>query len=839
MATFTPFSSLMEYSGVTDPPVDPNQNNTDVIAPNVKLYIEGVQVPWNTISISQTYTELPTATVQIPPASGLMDIIRGYQPKVHIFFQDVNTGGDRLLFWGHIVNASYSKSRAGSGNSFISFQCAHKNALMMGFTLDFTGWADASVEVKTDPNIANLGTGVKLGLQGTDGMILRALAGINGIASTSQVINQSTAGTDIPVDLLDPSLADVQPRYYGMAGVVMNLWNQVKKASYSTIANSNPLMTKMYIPLIEEGIAFFKRFSGHSFIEGIIQNSKYPYCHVQGQPETNVVLAPYFRSSLLSAFSGELAVRVANTIANFTHEIASFPSLIKVFLETSKYELITLASPAEIPVDVNETSDSYQDPGVPKIAVETIVKSEMHNYFSPICNVLLPRMWHSVEILQDDVATPTRMIAVHDAIPGQAGMQGMGTSFKGPASYREAVAYEYLIQQPTASKMLNLSQTTQNSYPIPSKYEQGCGVRPTRISLPWWLSILSGEKSSNGTGGNQEEYPTKGTSDYNTLMMLTADWNVRYAVDIIMQDGYVFKSNDINKTGLNPFSPTLTGIFPYQRLLITSLDYEFANRFAASRSGRIECLFNPYIIPGYPMDLVDDSPNHPSFHGFCTSVTHNITSRSISTSVGIAAATSYAELSNYYLPPVNSFLMTALNIVNGTFDQAAVDASTAGDTSPYSVVASTLLQNPVAKQTADLFYKDTLGVGAVAPDDLIHFSSGRAYPLVRLNATLIPKTVGTDPSQPPNFNHQMTTTGRESDDFYSSVGNFRLVSRQIESKDSIKTKFGVNFIDLGPTTYNSNYTNYLNPKLAQNFYLEPGASLFLDYMETSDFLNNG
>ena len=171
MATFTPFSSLMEYSGVTDPPVDPNQNNTDVIAPNIKLYIEGVQVPWNTISISQTYTELPTATVQIPPASGLMDIIRGYQPKVHIFFQDVNTGGDRLLFWGHIVNASYSKSRAGSGNSFISFQCAHKNALMMGFTLDFTGWADASVEVKTDPNIANLGTGVKLGLQGTDGMI--------------------------------------------------------------------------------------------------------------------------------------------------------------------------------------------------------------------------------------------------------------------------------------------------------------------------------------------------------------------------------------------------------------------------------------------------------------------------------------------------------------------------------------------------------------------------------------------------------------------------------------------------------------------------------------------
>lgn len=827
MATFPIFTSYPTFSGITKEGFVPaSKNNTDVVAPEVKLYIEGVQVPFQSISVNQTYNSMPTADIQVPPESGLLDITKGYEPKVHIFYRDDNYGGFRLLFWGVIKSNNYSRSRSQS-STYISFHCVHKNFVLDQVKLDFSGWANPNSESLTN---SNPNQAAKPNSLNSISMVIEAMSGISGVATTEEAI--SPANTNIaavPTDKIDQSLSKFLPRLEGIPGITLNLWNQIKKGAYTNKLD-NLALSGMYIPLIEEGIGFFKRMSGHPFLESKLQGSKSSYCTLKNGKEVKILIPPCSRVSISSAVQKDLTIKNISSIVGFSGELTSYLTLITDFINYCKYDISTLSSPAEINADPSVFVDDVNVSGVEKCTIETIIKPQIPFYYSPACNVLLPRMYSSVNVSQEEGSTPTRIAALHDALPPSGG--GMNTTFNAPNSVRESIAYNAMLKGVGSVDNLNIGATLGNSFFIPGKYEQGVGMRPSRVTLPWWLALLSADKQSEGRVG-QEIMPEKGTAEYNNLVISTAEWRARYATKIDYQGSAITTVYDPTKNNLNPYDPTNTSLQPYHRVMFSTLDYEFSEKVASSRSGFVEGIFNPYIIPGYPMDVVDDSPNHPSFHGYCTSVTHSISSRSISTGISMVAVMTYAELSNFYTMPVAPYLQTALNMVNATIDEDLYSASPAGDTSAFSDTRSTLIQNPEAKAAADSFYRQVLGVGATSPDDLVHFPTGRAYPLLRAGGILVPRVI--EGSAPNIKTH--AKSAREKDDYYSSVGNLRLVSRPIESMESIATKFNYNFIPLDKNLYNSSRVNYVNPILASSLFLEPGASLFLDYMETSDFIN--
>jgi hypothetical protein len=833
MATFSKFTSYPTFSGVTkDKAVSASSNNTDVVYQDIQLFIEGVQVPFESISVNQVYGGMPTADIQIPPESGLMDITRGYEPKVHIFYKDDNYGGHRLLFWGVIKSSSYSRSRS-QGNTFIAFHCEHKNSVLNQITLDYVGWANQGSESYINDNLSN--SIAKPNSLNSTFMVIEALTGISGVATDDEALKVGNVKIDsAPTDKASKELEKFVNRYYGMPGVALNFWNQLKKGA-AVQQFDHVALNSMYIPLVEEGISFFKRFSGHPALETKLQNSKEAYCHTQGSKEKQILVPPCFRSSMASAVQRDLAVRNISNAIGFSGELTSYYQIISEFFSYCKYDLTTLASPAEINSDHTVYIDEVNVAGVEKMAIETIAKPQIPFYYSPICNVLLPRMYSSVQVNQDEGSTPTRIAALHDSMPASGTSGGINLTFNAPQSVREAIAYNYLLKNSTVTGDLNIGATTSYTYHIPGKYEQGTGVRPTRVSLPWWLVMIASDKEIEGRGAGQEAFPEKGTEEYNNMMILTKEWRSRYANKVTQQDDVITVLYDPTKNGLNQNDPA-SKVLPYQRILFSTIDYEFSEKAASSRTGSVEAVFNPYIIPGYPMDVIDDSPNHPSFHGYCTSVTHSITSRSIVTNVSMVAVTTYAELSNFYTPSLSPFLQSSMEMVNAEIDDALYESSPVFDTSPFSNTASTILQNPKAKRFADDFYRQVLGVGAAGPDDLIHFSSGRAYPLYRKGGILIPKMLSGTQAAPDLKPHSHAIDGREKDDYYSVVGNLRLVARPIESKESISTKFRYNFIPLDPNLYNSSFVNYVNPILANNILLEPGASLFLDYMDTDEFI---
>lgn len=817
MVAITQTKSLLTYSGAQDPAVSAESAPTDVTYQEIRLYVEGVQVPFEAISISQVSGELPTASIQVPPQSGLQEICKYYSPKVHVFYKDDVYGGLRLLFWGVIDGSTYAYSRAGSGSASVTFSATHKNSVLDQVTLDYSGYLAAGYGAP----VGESGTVVANALNSGQSVV-KALEGIDGVQdSDTDLINAGNKDVlSVDVKKLPKALSEVLPRYVGMPATIMNLWNQTKQAAYSQ-PKKNLIMQGLLVPAVEEGIGFFKRLSGHVLIEQLLNNSKQQCCLKQGT-NANIVIPPVLKLGLASAEQARIAVEMVSNSVQFSNELTDFRSVIRSMLSSLWYEMETLASPAEVPVDptVVPIDGDYSNTKV--MAVETIIKPSLPFYYAPVCNVILPKMLVSITCGQKDGSVPTRVTVTHDSMPTPGG--SVGTNFRGPATVREAIAFGAAMDDSgKLTSTPSLVSTLGITYSIPGVFEQGRGVIPVKEGLPWWLQTLVVDRSTQAQGGTASGWPDRGTQDYTDMVHLMAAWKVRNGVDISEVDGVIVLKDNPNKAALNPYAPQ-SGLAAYQSLIITGVDYTFSRIAASSRAGSAEVVFNPYVVPGYPIEILDDTPTHPSYHAFCSSVTHSITASSISTTIGFVAAQTYAELSNYYTLPVPPWFQTALSLVSASGDGGTDYGSTDGIT---VTNAGSIINNSPAALKADEYYQSVLGVGAADITFLVDWATGQIKPQGRVNGKLYAAT------NTPNI----STNGGDLNYWNTATGNLRLVSRPIESQRSIAAKFSYTFVDLTQETYGGSLIPYTNPLLSDARNLEPGASLFLDYLQLGDFVN--
>jgi hypothetical protein len=241
-------------------------------------------------------------------------------------------------------------------------------------------------------------------------------------------------------------------------------------------------------------------------------------------------------------------------------------------------------------------------------------------------------------------------------------------------------------------------------------------------------------------------------------------------------------------------------------MLFSAVDYYYTQYVARSRAGVMDCPFNPYVIPGYPLDIISGNPTSPSFHGLCTSITHTITSTSCQTTVSFAAALTYSQLVNYYIPFVHPWLEVSLGLADNP----------------------TLVANTEGKIKAKQFYKGVLSnyVTAIGPEDLLNFSTGLPNPLTRGGDNL----VGPGGSATSVEGHN----GGEINPNLTYQGNLSLAYREIESKDSIMARENIKFIDMHPSVYNSTVFKYIDKIITDpSQRLDLNQSPFLDYADPS------
>lgn len=752
--------------------------SSDQIFQEFKLYIEGVQVPFINMSINQSMGNLPQATITIPPQAGLMDIARFYQPKVNIFFTERDTGIEKVLFTGLIIASSYSKTKDGGGNIGINFTCNHRYSLITECLVDYCG---AIRDGGT--NIGGTTPGATMAdIMNSSIAIQEALTGWTDIGTGVFPLEDYSDNTPVgPVqeglsrtDVLPSYLSTFSNRLIGMPGVFINYWNQLKRAAYNPNTTMYQGSFKMlYQPLIEDGLGFFKRLTGHMIIEESLNADRAEGCGPKGNK--NMLIPPSNQIFLKTAVQANMAVANLRQFMQNSNDVTNIYSIFQTFYQTMEYDIITLASPAEVLINPKQ-KQLYAD-GL-TYAVDTIVKPSLPFYFSPACNVLYPSMYTSISINYDEMSMPTRLNVLNLKDGGFAG--SYGTHFRTPASIRSAIAAKNTPGDE------NLAHTTGPSYGAIGRYEMGRGIKYEPTSMPNWLSSLfTSAKINEKEGPTQGTTPVDTTKDDKYIKDIREGWNVRYP----------------GQEDMNPWDPS-SNIPPHQRVLFSTADYYFTKKFASTKAGNINCLFNPYIIPGYAMDVLEASPNLPSFHGLCVAVTHNISATSVSTQVSLAAAMTYTELANYYVPFINPYLSVVLGVAANP----------------------TLVNNDEnALSLANDFYTPTLGVTAVAPETLFNFSTGGAQSVKMSKGIVV--TDGARPLSSHSYEDDLLT----------------LCQRPIESKKDYADRFGLRFIDMIPQNYSATGVKYKDPKLSNGNprKFEIGQSQFLTYSREVFYAING
>lgn len=525
-------SDYATFSGMPDVQI---QQRTDVVYPEVFLYIEGVQIPFEYISVSNSYGGTPEAQISVPYFSGLQEICRGYFPKVSIFFRDntyerfLQTKGvsyddkevRRLLFSGVIIGTDYSKKRSTESDSVsISFRCIHKYYAVKEVLVKMIG---GGVEQLQDTAM-DAAAVARSNYFNTDAMILDAMRGIKiKIENTDKPVvrpkDLKTPDTDMIPNHLQGDLSEYRTRFAGIPGTVLALWNIIKRDSYNQ-ANYSQMMTELYIPLVDGGdttkgerggLNFFKRMHGHGVLEGIIEDgrlsknlSEYAKKVEEGKittadPSLDLIVPPAFRNMVQDATAIDIGTAVMKTALQNQGEMMDFISLCAKMLKAMRYDFEVLAAPIQKPGSAH--------------SVDVLVKPLMPFYYSPICNVLLPYMYSSVSVQDFTYSVPTRCMAKSSVfVRSENGNSPIELAYRSPNDVRIATA----VNNPQGKTDLASTTVKIGEYPTPEEYGRGVKYKPLNLD-PWVNYLVSAmmAEGANGTMPNDGSFYDKNLTNPN------------------------------------------------------------------------------------------------------------------------------------------------------------------------------------------------------------------------------------------------------------------------------------------------------------------------------------
>lgn len=720
-----------------------NTSGQDMFLMDYRVYIEGVQVPFESAYISNTFGNLPSANVTLPPWPGLEEMGRNYAPKIHIFWKDHNFGVSRseaitltsagalrdakrdaykLIFSGIVTGVVSSKEVSpDGGGQQLTLNCSHHLEVLSDILLRFANQAISSNMSQIDPHAEGSVSSSEWDLNTT---MMKALQGVSESAAEGDLRH-------VPEGKFD----DLK----GTPGMLRVLWNILKRDSKRNMGADNDAeaMVDMFIPMVESGIKLWEKMAGHRSIEEGIQVARATYPAVDtsrgfqtpnpsdATPTENLMIPGAFRTFIGEAAQKELSVAVMNSVlaGMGTPESQSFMNIMHATMQKLEYEMIVLAAPVS-------RADGK--------SIEYIVKPILPYYYAPISNVILPNLLSNITVNSNFGAMPTRTVNLNNwtALVSGASTGGVPSSqYTAPHSVRYARA---------GGAGGNLAGSTNAYNNKVGKYEWGRGIKSSTSHLPPMYNVLQAsldykETSAGGSGADTTVIGASGK------IAASAAWSKLYP--------------EAKWPGVNAYNPLLdsSNISSFQRMQFLFVDHDFAMETARSRTASAAGCFNPYAIPGYPMDIIDPVPSKESYHGLCTSVTHTFhASGSATTSYSMAAVNTFSELARYNLPAVNPYLTSALD-----FDE---------DFRIYG--------NPKAYAKACQVYQEVLGVGAAEPALLQDYDTGTVIPFTRDGAS-------------------GCWTTASSDTLYSTQqGSLMLVARNIQSLIEVESDTGNSFIDI-------------------------------------------
>jgi hypothetical protein len=736
---------------------------------------------------------LPVATVSLPYFPGLTEIGRNYFPKVHVFYRDIEaerylrsnqieyTDDDiyRLKFAGVVHRYSYSMQKTSGGASKqFTIHCSHKYYVLNEIVTLFGARQPEDVTNPTaDGAVAKVASYFGSAQMSLDCMkpvkppvsVLQKYSASNAISgpplSPDSLLEDPTLEpADIDITILPEGMVGYENRVQGIPGYITNIWGALKRDSYSSQVSvegkdnlmiSRP-MVDVYIPLLDNGLKFFRRMSGHPVIESDL-NIGVPTAGANAvdksklSTESKIVVPPIMHASVGAAASVDLSLLVMETYLSYTGQTGSLMEIFQNTLNNIRYDMCFLASPAQATTL--------------KEGVDVLVKPVMSTYFSPTCNVILPTMYDSLSIEESYYDTPTRVSAVDNVPLATPDGSFSPLQFRAPHLYRTAVAG--LKKGVTDHKTVtgNLLDSLSFVYEAVGSHELGQGIRYKFVEVEPWVRFLFVEEDPE----KLDKYLNEGKYEEGVEEALHLSWLQAHAAN-----DTIGTRDALEK--LNPWSPKEgalgNGLDGAYRNLLATLEYDYSVSLVQARVGRVSGVFNPHVIPGYPCDVISKNANEPSYHAFVTSVDTSYSSSGFcGTTVTFSSAFTYDEFGSYYLPSTQPWLSAQLDLA-----------------SSYTMLDPT----SKARKTASDYYKQVIGVGAAFPTALYDFAEGRGLLPVISDKGDIDQGV----PWPYGLTGEYLTIQETSDKALSTEASLAMTRREIETLGDVAESMGVKFISL-------------------------------------------
>ncbi len=654
------------------------------------VYLSGVEVPALSVSVNQAPQEFPTAAIALPPDRLLLRIGRDDRMRATIFYLDTYRGevdgsGNkwRLLFDGEVMSSSYMNSPQGRSVTLNCIDLVNALARMkMFFLSSITNIVQDTTRLET----AAVATQAHYQPTFPASLFFRGL--------------EQTKGKEMqrPYDFVDNMFRavfgdlDVDPftlaayKAQVASGEPKDLKSVVGLHFFSRWARRTNFHRRwMPMPLFENN--FLDKERGAFPVLRAVQSDQ-AIKAVQGAAGRLGDDGSLW--DLLRSIYGQMYYEVG---------IMSSPSAVRVNRKTG--ETLGALKPGTkewwhpgMVTTHPAPSTEPSEPGFATVPQEVVTGTEgrLTSYVTkpqllfavpPACNVVWKSMILRHQYSENYSQEPTRLIMSEGNLFNTISTGGTDANMMEFINQTMAVGYPQDAQD-GLDRRLGRNGNTPNLYINPHNYlvwpeEFFKGPVYVNQSIPSWFMYLSyGQDGAAPTGGSTNEAANKIQKVAGDLSEFFGKVDVTGvdAADVAKLNEYSDAAKALAKgttvtgqatvslktmvtdannkyrmskdeavgllTVLSEVGGTAEGE-SMQRTYQLYARYEFFRKKYASRNGGVQMIFNPYIVPGYPMVVWDDDETQFSTFGYAFSVSHTLSPGQATTSVSYTFGRTFEE----------------------------------------------------------------------------------------------------------------------------------------------------------------------------------------------------
>lgn len=450
------------------------------------VYLNGIQVPCPSVTVSYGVWKIPEATLSFPPHRLLQRLGAEDRLEVTIFYLDTTYDPEnpqfRLLFEGEILGWSYSSSPMGR---MMTFNALADMSIFQSLYFFFMNTVDAVIGYKTTPG-ADAVTPFSPGVHYPFSLFKKGLF-------LNAASDKATPDIEVPYDIL--------------ANLLMGILSGPPKVAGKTAEDTRPIPCVNFFSRWARKRNFQNRFVAMPLFEDTRGNAKKT---LGAFPIFQSVQAEYALKAMSTALSetvgdqGTIYDLLQKIFGMAYCEIAMIPTAPLVIARLSDGAI--LQSP-DVPRDQGTTTTQ------PYRLANYFAKPQMLFGSAPRCNLIFPSMIRNYTYSENYWQQPTRTY-VNDQFVTY-GLQNSGvTASQTAVGYPEAIDAVLQVRRQTAAKATasqTPSATGKNVLSFPEEFYKGPVLN--RSPVPMWFSHLAITRAADARNSQSGQTVTGQISD--------------------------------------------------------------------------------------------------------------------------------------------------------------------------------------------------------------------------------------------------------------------------------------------------------------------------------------